>query len=144
VAALCAERGLAIEPHGIDLAPALVGLARRRLPHWAERIWLGNAINWLPPGGRRFDYVHILLDYVPAPRRADLIRHHLASTVWPGTGRLLVSNYAADPAAGGPTATQLLQSLGFTCNGQSSGGKRSGRSSAPTAWINASPSPPIP
>ena len=32
VAAWCAERGLAIEPHGVDISPALAELARRRLP----------------------------------------------------------------------------------------------------------------
>jgi len=37
VATWCAERGLAVEPYGTDLAPGLVDLARRRLPHWADR-----------------------------------------------------------------------------------------------------------
>jgi hypothetical protein len=32
---------------------------------------------------------------VPRARRAILVRHHLARTVRPGTGRLLVSDYAA-------------------------------------------------
>jgi hypothetical protein len=144
VAAWCAEQALTIQPYGIDLAPGLVDLAQRRLPHWAERIWLGNAIDWRPPHHLRFDYVHLLLDCVPAPRRADLIRHHLTSTVQPKTGRLLVSNYGPDPAIGNPTAAQILQSLGYTCNGQTSGGQRSDRPPAPTAWINAPPSPPTP
>ena len=59
------ERGLAIEPYGVDISPALAELARRRLPQWADRIWVGNAVNWRPPGAMRFDYVHILLDCVP-------------------------------------------------------------------------------
>jgi 2-polyprenyl-3-methyl-5-hydroxy-6-metoxy-1,4-benzoquinol methylase len=139
VAAWCAEHGLVIRPYGVDLAPGLVELARRRSPHWADRIWLGNAIDWLPPHGRRFDYVHLLLDCVPPQRHADLIRHHLACTVQPGTGRLLVSNYSSDTAIGSATAAQTLKSLGFTCNGQTSGGERSGRPLAPTAWIDASP-----
>jgi 2-polyprenyl-3-methyl-5-hydroxy-6-metoxy-1,4-benzoquinol methylase len=42
----CAERGLRIEPYGLDLAPGLVALARQRLPQWAGRIWAGNAIDW--------------------------------------------------------------------------------------------------
>ena len=49
VAAWCAERGLAIEPFGVDISPALAELARRRLPQWAGRIWVGNAVNWRPP-----------------------------------------------------------------------------------------------
>jgi hypothetical protein len=100
VAAWCAERGLAVEPYGVDISPALAERARQRLPRWAGRIWAGNAADWRPPHGQRFDYVHILLDCVPRARRAELIRHHLTHTVRPGTGRLLVSDYAADPAAG--------------------------------------------
>jgi 2-polyprenyl-3-methyl-5-hydroxy-6-metoxy-1,4-benzoquinol methylase len=139
VAAWCAERGLAVEPYGIDLAPGLVQLARRRLPHWADRIWAGNAIDWMPPHGQRFDYVHVLLDCVPPRRRADLIRHHLASTIRPGTGRLLVSDYGPAAAAGLPAAARALRSLGVACNGQTSGGERPGRLPAPTAWIDAPP-----
>lgn len=45
----CAERGVHVEPYGIDLAPGLVELARRRLPQWAERIWVGNAVSWVHP-----------------------------------------------------------------------------------------------
>jgi hypothetical protein len=142
VASWCADRGLAIEPYGVDLAPGLVHLARMRLPHWADRIWVGNAIDWLPPGGQRFDYVHVLLDCVPRPRRADLIRHHLAGTVRAGTGRLLVSNYGPDPAIGNPTVPQALQSLGVRCDGHTSGGQGAGWSAEPTAWIDASASSP--
>jgi hypothetical protein len=138
VAAWCADRGLTVEPYGIDLAPGLVKLAQRRLPHWADRIWLGNAIDWTPPHGQRFDYVHLLLDCVPAQRRADLIRHHLASSIRSRTGRLLVSNYSAAPPTGSPAAAQMLQSLGFGCHGQTSGDQRPGRPPALTAWIDAS------
>jgi 2-polyprenyl-3-methyl-5-hydroxy-6-metoxy-1,4-benzoquinol methylase len=136
VAAWSAERGLTVEPYGVDLAPGLVDLARKRLPHWADRIWLGNAIDWIPPHGQRFDYVHILLDCVPRRRRADLISHHLASTIRPGTGRLLVSDYTA-AAPGNSAVAQTLHSLGFTCGGQTSGGQRPGRLPIPTAWIDA-------
>jgi hypothetical protein len=139
VATWCAQDGRVVEPYGVDLALGLVDLARRRLPHWADRIWAGNAIDWQPPGGLRFDYVHVLLDLVPAGRRADLIAHHLAHTARPATGRLLVSHYAADPAgdpaAGGPTAAGILTALGFPCAGQTTGGHRPGRVPAPTAWL---------
>lgn len=91
VAGWCDERGLQVEPYGVDIAPGLVELARARLPQWADRIWAGNAVDWMPPGGLRFDYVHILLDCVPQRRAAGLVRHHLAHTVRQGSGRLLVS-----------------------------------------------------
>jgi len=111
----------------------------RRLPQWAGRIWTGNAVDWRSPAGLRFDYVHILLDSVPWARRVDLVRHHLAHTVRLGIGRLLVSDYAADPAVGHPAAAETLSSLGFHCAGQTSGGTRPGRPPNPTAWIPASP-----
>jgi len=137
VAAWCAERGLAVEPYGVDISPALAELARRRLPQWDGRIWTGNAVEWRPPVGMRFDYVHILLDCVPRARRTDLVRQHLTRTVRPGTGRLLVSDYAANPAVGHPHAAETLRALGFRVAGQTSGGDRPGRPPVPTAWITA-------
>lgn len=136
VAAWCAERGLAVEPYGVDLAPGLAELASRRLPQWAERIWTGNAIDWVPPDGRRFDYVHILVDCVPRARYGDLVRHQLARTVRPGGGRLLVSDYTASEADQ-PAIAATLAGLGFGVAGHSSGGELPGRPPAPTAWIDA-------
>jgi hypothetical protein len=37
------------EPYGVDISPALAELARRRLPQWHGRIWIGNADEWRPP-----------------------------------------------------------------------------------------------
>jgi len=137
IAAWCSERDVRVEPYGVDYAPGLVDLARRRLPQWADRIWLGNAIDWIPPDGRRFDYVHILLDCVPRARSADLIRHHLQRTVRRGGGRLLVSDYAADVRHGALSAAHTLAALGFECCGESAGDARSGRRGARTAWLDA-------
>ena len=53
---------------------------------------------------------------------ASPVRHHLTRTVRPGTGRLLVSDYAANPAAGHPHAAETLRALGFRVAGQTSGG----------------------
>ena len=103
VAAWCAERGLAVEPYGVDISPALAELARRRLPQWAGRIWVGNAVNWRPPGGMRFDYVHILLDCVPRGRRANLVR-----TTWLGpSGRVRAACWSVTTGANRPWATRL-------------------------------------
>jgi SAM-dependent methyltransferase len=136
VANWCAERGFRVEPYGVDLSSGLVDLARRRLPQWADRIWVGNAIDWRPPDGLRFDYVHILLDCVPRARRAELIRHQLERTCRPGTGRLLVSQYGSLPGDGG-TAADVVRSLGFTCAGESRGSGRPGYVRDPTAWVDA-------
>jgi hypothetical protein len=64
-----------VEPYGLDISDELAELARRRLPRWADRIWVGNALEWLPP--RHFDVVRTGIDYVPRPRRRELLGHLL-------------------------------------------------------------------
>jgi SAM-dependent methyltransferase len=81
-----------IEPFGLELAPGLAELARRRLPRWADRIVVGNALTWEPP--RRFDFVRTELVYVPVSRRADYVRRRLAAVVAP-RGRLIVCGYGS-------------------------------------------------
>jgi hypothetical protein len=58
-----------IEPYGIDFAPGLVHLARRRLPEWAHRLWVADVFSWIPP--HPFDFVHARweLDAVDEVRR---------------------------------------------------------------------------
>jgi SAM-dependent methyltransferase len=126
-----AERGFAIEPYGVDLAPGLVALARSRLPQWADRIEVGNAIDYRPTGGRRFTFAHALLDTVPPARHADLVRHALDALLEPG-GRLLVSHYLRDR----PVAA-YLRALGFPVAGESRR-RVDGRLSS-TAWIDPPP-----
>ncbi|MBA2740760.1 MAG: class I SAM-dependent methyltransferase [Actinobacteria bacterium] len=65
----------AIEPYGLDISPELAELAGRRLPHWADRIFVGNALSWEAP--RRFTFVRTGLDYVPAARRRELVERLL-------------------------------------------------------------------
>ncbi len=50
-----AEDGYDIEPYGLDISSELAALARRRLPQWADRIFVGNAQEWMPSQG--FDVV---------------------------------------------------------------------------------------
>jgi SAM-dependent methyltransferase len=87
VRAWAAEDGRALEPYGLDISPELAALARRRLPHWGDRIFVGNACDWIPP--RRFDFVRTGLDYAPPTRRRELLEHLLDNVVAPG-GRLIV------------------------------------------------------
>lgn len=123
--AWAAERGITLEPYGVDISTGLIEHARERLPQWKDRLWIGNAVDWEPPDGRQFTFVHALLDFWPASRRADAIAHVL-TLVEPG-GRLLLSQYSAAPAA-----EAVLQELGYDVlggNGQ-------------TAWITPAELPP--
>jgi SAM-dependent methyltransferase len=83
-----ARKNLRIEPYGLDIVPEFVELARRRLPVWADRIYLGNIRNW-EPDKERFDIVLIRPEYAPATRRVAMIRHVIDRILKP-EGRLIV------------------------------------------------------
>jgi hypothetical protein len=108
--------GHRIEPFGLDIAPQLAELARRRLPHWADRIHVGNALYWRPK--QRFDFVRTGLEYVPRRRQRDLIVHLLKHVV-AEQGRLIIGTYneEREPAAGAATTAALVQSCGFALRG---------------------------
>ena len=108
----CGQRGLAVEPYGIDLVPELVDLARQRMPQWRDRLWTGNAVDWVHPDGLRFDVVRIGLAAVPERQRHALVAHHVEHTVAAG-GRLVVTHYVAAGATQGLRVTDLLGDLGF-------------------------------
>lgn len=114
-----AERGITLEPYGLDISAQLIERARERLPQWRDRFWIGNAADWAPPRGERFTFVHALFDFWPVKRRASAIAHVL-SLVQPG-GRLLMSQYGA-----GAAAASALSDMGYEVLG----------TSASTAWIS--------
>jgi SAM-dependent methyltransferase len=117
VARWAREKGLAVEPYGLDIAPELAALARRRLPQWAERIWVGNAIDWQPPRIAEvpgFEFVRTGLEYVPARRRRDLVERLLREVVAPG-GRLIIGTYneARDDTRMGLSVEEQVAGWGF-------------------------------
>lgn len=105
-----AEDGMALEPYGLDISPELADLARHRLPQWTDRIWVGNALHWTPP--RRFDYVRTGLEYVPANRRPDLVRHLLAHVV----GRRLIIGMNTEER-GNPEFEAVVRDMGLSIAG---------------------------
>jgi SAM-dependent methyltransferase len=108
-----AETGVTIEPYGLEILPDIAALARQRLPRWADRIMVGNALDWAP--GCLFDFVRTGLEYVPAPLRPRLVAHLLEDVVAPG-GRLIVGAYS-EPA-GSPSKLQMeVANWGFTVAG---------------------------
>ena len=85
-----AERGIRIEPFGVDLSAPLIALAQKRLPAYRSHFWTANAFTWQPP--RRFTFVRTELYYAPAEHERAYVLHLLKHCVEPG-GRLLIANY---------------------------------------------------
>ncbi len=104
-----AERGLTIEPYGLDISWRLAALARRRLPAWADRIWVGNAWDWSAP--RRFDLVHTGIDYVPRVRQQAYLTRLLRDFLT-AKGELVIR--AERVAPGEPDLVELVSALGFS------------------------------
>lgn len=113
----CQARGHTIEPYGFDISPELAALARRRLPRWADRIHVGNAMDWLPP--QRFDFVRTGLEYVPPRRQRDLVERLLRDVVAP-RGRLIVGVYSEerDETRPGPSEEQRVSEWGYHVSGR--------------------------
>jgi len=130
--AWAAEDGKAVEPYGVEISARLAELARQRLPHWADRIWTGNAMTWVPP--RRFDVVRTGLDYVPPRRRAEFLDRLLGDVVLPG-GRLVVGvfNEEKDREA----VADSLRSWGHRVAGSTSRAHRDPRLRYKVVWVEA-------
>ena len=82
--------GLKVEFYGLDISEGLAELTKKRLPHWQDRIYVGNALYWIPPV--KYDFVRTGLEYVPLGRQRDFINHLLANYTAQG-GRLIIGLY---------------------------------------------------
>lgn len=100
----------ALDRYGLDIAPELVDLSRRRLPDLADGLFVGNALQWQPP--RRFTYVRTGLEYVPRHRRQELVERLLG---W--CDRLIVGVFN-EQAEARPTE-DLLRGWGHRIAGRS-------------------------
>ena len=99
-----------LDRFGLDIAPELVDLASRRLPELAERLWVGNALDWHPP--HRFTYIRTGLEYVPRHRRRELVERLL------GWCERLIIGVFNEEAQARPTE-ELLRSWGYAIAGRS-------------------------
>lgn len=135
------ERGLSVAPYGVDLSPAIAARARVRLQAWADRIWVGNAIDWIPP--RRFDFVYTLpLDFVPPARCRDLVARLMDLFAEPD-GRVILGAYGSRSRRkdAAPVA-QVVREMGFAVRGEAEARERIEDSDGEVvisrvAWIDA-------
>jgi len=127
------ERGLRIEPYGLDISWRLAALARRRLPAvWAERVEVGNVLDWQPT--RRFDLVHTALDYVPPARRKASIERVLRDIALP-KGRVVLRAERVRP--GEPDLVQQVESLGLSVGGVLERTHPTSKEVRRTVWLQA-------
>jgi SAM-dependent methyltransferase len=110
VVAWAHQGGHHVEPYGLDISEKLAELARRRLPQWRDRIFVGNALFWEPPG--RFDFVRTELVYVPPSRRREYAERLLERFVAPG-GRLLICSYGSSRPEGDRADTLVDEIRGW-------------------------------
>ena len=132
--AWAAEDGQALEPYGVEISARLADLARARLPHWADRIWTGNAMTWVPP--RRFDVVRTGLDYVPPRRRADFVGAAARTRWWPLAAAS--SSASSTRRRTGDTVADTLRSWGHAVAGATSRAHRDPRLRYKAVWVDAS------
>lgn len=127
-----AERGVVIEPHGLELLPQVAELARSLHPQIAGSIWTGSVMSWMPPS--RFRYVTVLDGVVP-PHRLDVLVARLRSDFVAPGGRLIVSSYTS----AGRSPRPLFEHL--TAAGNPPDGiihiDRPGRNPLITAWLDS-------
>jgi hypothetical protein len=110
VVAWARQAGHSVEPYGLDISEKLAELARRRLPQWRDRIFVGNALFWEPPS--RFDFVRTELVYVPPSRRREYAERLLQRFVAPG-GRLLICSYGSSRPEGDRADTLVDEIRGW-------------------------------
>lgn len=140
VATWAEDAGYRVEPYGLDLSPALAALARRRLPRWADRVFVGNGVDWRPPF--RFDYVRTELVYVPPARQPALVDRLLHEVVTPG-GRLVVCSYGSSrlPLSRVEPVGDTLRGWGHEVAGETKGADANGVVFVRVAWVDAPPAP---
>jgi len=118
--AWAAAREIALIPHGVDIGPSLIALAKIRLLRFAQNFHIANAFAWNPP--QRYRYVYTLVDCVPSDQFQAYVHGVLARCVAPG-GRLIVGAYGSRSRNSPPVEVRgLLEGSGLTVAGEASGG----------------------
>jgi hypothetical protein len=98
-----------VEFYGLEISQGLFDLARQRLPDFASRLFLGNALYWKPPF--EFDYVYtMILPEIPRSLRKEFLDNLYDNYVKPG-GRLILGPWKIDEME------KELPTLGFAPSG---------------------------
>lgn len=119
VMAWAAERGFTVVPHGVDLGPKLIDLARARLPEFGDNFWVADAWTWEPD--RQWTYVYSLLDLSPPELWCQWLQR-LMAWVEP-EGRLIVGSYGAQTPPNDPVEVAgVFEGCGWRVDGWSAGG----------------------
>ena len=114
-----AERGIKVEPFGVDIGPGLVALARTRLDVGDNHIWTADAWNCDPD--REWTYVYSLLDLAPKEMWCQWLTR-LGGWVEPG-GRLVIGSYGSMSRGIEPVdVAVVMRECGFEPVGSASGG----------------------
>lgn len=104
------ERGIEIDPYGIDISEPLLAVARGRLSEYKENIHLGNGFTWHPK--MRFDYVRTELCYVPNSYRKAFL-NRLVTLFLKIEGSLLVAEYHSENDPPMRWESKTLKEMGF-------------------------------
>ena len=114
------ERGLRLNPHGVDMNARLSMEAMRRFPGLEHQFWVANAWDWLPP--KRFRWVYAIWDLVPAENLHALAEQLLERAVT-ADGALIFGAYGSksDDIPSFDVAG-FLTDHGFTVAGEAEGG----------------------
>jgi hypothetical protein len=129
------EEGYRVEPYGLELIGSLAKLARQRLPHWSERVFVGNVMDWKVPF--RFDFVRTELEYAPPYRRREMVGRLLREYLSPG-GRLILCSYGSSrrPTPKAEPVGEILRNWGCTVAGEAEGVDTNGVVFTRIAWTD--------
>jgi 2-polyprenyl-3-methyl-5-hydroxy-6-metoxy-1,4-benzoquinol methylase len=84
------ERGIKLEPYGIDLSEKLITVAKERLKGYTNNLVVGSVTKWVTP--LKFDYIRTELGYVLDESQEQYL-NKLASSFLNPDGRLIITEY---------------------------------------------------
>jgi SAM-dependent methyltransferase len=115
-----AGRGFEMIPHGIDIGPRLIDLARGRLPVFADNFQVADAWDWEPD--RQWTHVYSVLELSPEGMRCAWIER-LVSWV-EKVGRLILGSYGGRTPRREPLdVEEVIRGCGLSVGGASVGGE---------------------